>query len=30
VDAKSRSYGKLVVRTKSGYYAGTEAASGTK
>jgi VWFA-related protein len=31
VDAKSRSYGKLVVRTKSGYYAGAEtAASGTK
>jgi Ca-activated chloride channel homolog len=30
VDAKSRSYGKLVVRTKSGYYAGTDAASGTK
>ena len=30
VDAKSRSYGKLVVRTKTGYYAGTEAASGTK
>jgi Ca-activated chloride channel family protein len=30
VDAKSRSYGKLVVRTKSGYYAGTESASGTK
>lgn len=27
VDAKSRSYGKLVVRTKSGYYAGGEAAS---
>jgi Ca-activated chloride channel homolog len=30
VEAKSRSYGKLVVRTKSGYYAGTESASGTK
>jgi len=31
VDAKSRSYGKLVVRTKSGYYAGGETAStGTK
>ena len=30
VDAKSRSYGKLVVRTKTGYFAGTEAASGTK
>jgi VWFA-related protein len=30
VDAKSRSYGKLIVRTKSGYYAGTESASGTK
>ncbi|HWZ83598.1 MAG TPA: VWA domain-containing protein [Terriglobales bacterium] len=30
VDAKSRSYGKLVVRTRSGYYAATEAASGTK
>ncbi len=30
VDAKSRSYGKLVVRTKSGYYAGTDAAAVTK
>jgi VWFA-related protein len=30
VDAKSRSYGKLVVRTKSGYYAGGEPAAGTK
>ncbi|MFY9559103.1 MAG: VWA domain-containing protein [Terriglobales bacterium] len=30
VDAKARSYGKLIVRTKSGYYAGTEAASGTQ
>lgn len=30
VDAKSRGYGKLVVRTKSGYYAGNESASGTK
>ncbi|MBI3474435.1 MAG: VWA domain-containing protein [Acidobacteria bacterium] len=30
VDAKSRSYGKMVVRTKTGYYAGTEAASGAK
>jgi len=28
VDARSRSYGKLTVRTKSGYYAGTEAAAG--
>jgi len=28
VDARSRSYGKLTVRTKSGYYAGTEPASG--
>ncbi len=28
VDAKSRGYGKLVVRTKSGYYAGQERASG--
>lgn len=27
VDAKSRSYGKLFVRTKSGYYAGAEAAA---
>jgi len=27
VDAKSRSYGKLVVRTRSGYYAGGEAAA---
>jgi Ca-activated chloride channel homolog len=30
VDAKSRSYGKLIVRTRSGYYAGTEAASAAK
>jgi VWFA-related protein len=30
VDARSRSYGKLTVRTKSGYYAGTEAASGAQ
>jgi len=30
VDAKSRSYGKLVVRTKTGYYAGTDAAAVTK
>jgi len=32
VDAKSKSYGKLVVRTRSGYYAGqsTAAASGTQ
>ena len=30
VDAKSRSYGKLVVRTKSGYYASAEAAAGTR
>jgi Ca-activated chloride channel family protein len=28
VDAKSRGYGKLVVRTKSGYYAGQERAAG--
>lgn len=27
VEAKSRSYGKLSVRTKSGYYAGSEAAA---
>lgn len=27
VEAKSRSYGKLLVRTKSGYYAGGEAAA---
>ncbi|HUM05250.1 MAG TPA: VWA domain-containing protein [Terriglobales bacterium] len=27
VDAKSRGYGKLIVRTKSGYYAGGETAS---
>jgi Ca-activated chloride channel family protein len=27
VDAKSRSYGKLLVRTKSGYYAGNQSAS---
>jgi Ca-activated chloride channel homolog len=30
VDAKSHSYGKLVVRTKSGYYAGAEPATGTQ
>ncbi len=30
VDAKSRSYRKLVVRTKTGYYAGTDPASSTK
>jgi Ca-activated chloride channel homolog len=30
VDARSRSYGKLTVRTKSGYYAGAEAASGAQ
>jgi Ca-activated chloride channel family protein len=30
VDARSRSHGKLTVRTKSGYYAGTEPASGAQ
>jgi VWFA-related protein len=30
VDARSPSYGKLTVRTKSGYYAGPEAASGAQ
>ncbi len=30
VDARSRSYGKLTVRTKSGYYAGTAPASGAQ
>jgi Ca-activated chloride channel family protein len=30
VDAHSRSYGKLTVRTKSGYYAGPEPAAGTQ
>jgi VWFA-related protein len=30
VDAHSHSYGKLTVRTKSGYYAGTEPASGAQ
>jgi Ca-activated chloride channel homolog len=30
VDAKSRSFGKLTVRTKSGYYAGPETASGAQ
>jgi VWFA-related protein len=30
VDARSRSHGKLTVRTKSGYYAGTEAVSGAQ
>jgi len=29
VEAKSRSYGKLVVRTRSGYYAGGESAAST-
>jgi Ca-activated chloride channel family protein len=28
VDARSHSYGKLTVRTKSGYYAGGEPAAG--
>ncbi len=30
VDARSHSYGKLTVRTKSGYYAGPEPASGAQ
>jgi Ca-activated chloride channel family protein len=30
VDARSRSFGKLVVRTKSGYYAGAEPTSGAQ
>lgn len=30
VDARSRNYGKLTVRTKSGYYAGSEPASGAQ
>ncbi len=30
VDARSREHGKLTVRTKSGYYAGTEPASGAQ
>jgi len=30
VDARSRSYGKLTVRTKSGYYAGAEPAAGAQ
>jgi hypothetical protein len=30
VDAKSHSYGKLLVRTKSGYYAGNQSAAVTK
>jgi VWFA-related protein len=30
VDAKSRNYGKLLVRTKSGYYAGNQSAAVTK
>jgi len=30
VDAKAKGYGKLTVRTKSGYYAGQERASSTK
>jgi hypothetical protein len=30
VEAKANGHGKLVVRTKSGYYAGAQPASGTK
>jgi len=30
VDARSRSFGRLTVRTKSGYYAGSEPASGAQ
>jgi len=30
VEAKAKGHGKLVVRTKSGYYAGAQPASGTK
>jgi Ca-activated chloride channel homolog len=30
VDARSRNFGKLTVRTKSGYYAGPEAAAGAQ
>jgi len=30
VDARSRDHGKMTVRTKSGYYAGTEPASGAQ
>ena len=30
VDARSRNYGKLLVRTKSGYYAGNQSAAVTK
>ena len=30
VDAKAKGHGKLMVRTKSGYYAGAQGASGTK
>ncbi len=30
VDAKAKGHGKLSVRTKSGYYAGTQTAAGTK
>jgi Ca-activated chloride channel family protein len=30
VDARSRNYGKLIVRTKSGYYAGPEPTSGAQ
>ncbi|MGA8684708.1 MAG: VWA domain-containing protein [Candidatus Sulfotelmatobacter sp.] len=30
VDAKAKGHGKMVVRTKSGYYAGTQPAAGTK
>jgi len=30
VDAKAKGHGKLMVRTKSGYYAGSQGASGAK
>ncbi len=30
VDARSRNYGKLIVRTKSGYYAGPESSAGAQ
>jgi VWFA-related protein len=30
VEAKAKGHGKMVVRTKSGYYAGAQAASGTR
>jgi len=30
VEAKAKGHGKMSVRTRSGYYAGTQPAAGTK